>query len=93
MSKVVAMPGIVVQGNTEPVPAVIEMLEELLDEAKRGEIRCAIVGTVDAAGGIATISAGEASINNMMLIGVAIYEEVKEQWLGSARLSIPPDVI
>lgn len=91
MSKIVAMPGIVVQGNSAPVQSLIEMLEELLEAAKRGEARCAIIGTVGPHGEISTISGGEASVNNMMLCGLAIYEETRDAWKASTMVVMPPD--
>lgn len=83
--KVVALPGIVVRGSTNPVQSVIDILEEYLETAKRGEIQGIMLGTVNGGGTIISTWAGEASYNHMFLCAVAMYEEAKAIWLNSAQ--------
>ena len=85
-SKVIALPGVVVQGQTTPVQSVIDILEEYLEDAKRGDIQGIMIGTVNGEGTITSTWQGEASFNHMFLCSVALHEEAKAIWLGSATL-------
>lgn len=51
MSRVHVLPGSPVPGY-EPVPEVVEHLEELLAQAKRGEVRALAVVSVEPDGGV-----------------------------------------
>jgi hypothetical protein len=85
-AKIVALPGVVIDGDETPVDNVIEMLEEYLEAAKRGEVRAVIIGSVNSGNVITTMMEGEASANNLMLCALAVYEGMKSTWLGGCEV-------
>jgi hypothetical protein len=70
-SKIVALPGIEISETTGQPEGVVELLEELLEDARRGEIKAIAVVVCDPADKIKPQSAG-ATCRHQLMAG-AVY--------------------
>ena len=60
--------------SPEPVESVIKLLERLLEEARRGELRGLVVSTVDGGGGLTSVIEYGSSAPPLLLAGVNLLQ-------------------
>lgn len=85
MSNVVTMPGVVPPATGEAVESVVNLLEEMLEMAKNGEILgIAIAGIHSQGGGIWEFTA-DCDANKLMMVANGLKVMVDASWLQSGH--------